>query len=270
MSSDHEPTATEPTDTEPTDTEPTRASSRSQRTPAETYADWKMGKPCTEHHTTPAEQDACPLCPPVRFPEPSFAKPASARSASAGPATVDDTDWAVALDRPDPTFHGSQQEHNALTPGTPSSATPPATASLLEPYPRHTYASIKHRFLAWLLDLGVWIVLALTLGTTLEKISGSVGVGTVAFWLSAFGYYTLPTAFAGQTVAKLVCGLSVVRADDHTRPPGLKQSVLRSLTFLAVSFVPLVQLIDAFNAVSDAQHKMLHDRAARTRVVATR
>jgi uncharacterized RDD family membrane protein YckC len=259
-----------------------------------------MGKPCPEKHATAAEQDACPLCPPVSddAPEspaerqPSYNKPEPVsredfdwRTAPSStmsrhdtePRTEDDTDWATALDRPAPT-HAPQPGYGAAQ---PPHATYPASPPLPPAYPAYPpyapygytlepdtpYASIGSRFAAWLLDLIVWLTLAFVLAVLAENITGSTPSGTVTFWLSAVFYYVVPTAFTGRTLGKLACGIKVVRADDFTRPPGLGWSALRSLTFTAMSFVPLGQPIDAGVASTDTQRRMVHDRAARTRVI---
>lgn len=90
--------------------------------------------------------------------------------------------------------------------------------------------------------------------------------------LLGVAYTAAPTAMTGKTLGKLICGIKVVRQDDPNGVPGWGPALIRYVIngiLSALSFIgPLVNLIVA--ATDQPEHRAVHDRVAKTRVISTR
>jgi uncharacterized RDD family membrane protein YckC len=75
-------------------------------------------------------------------------------------------------------------------------------------------------------------------------------------------YFIVFTA-GGQTLGKMVLGLRVVDVDQQ-RPPSLSRSTVRTFAWVVLAMPAGLGLL---TALLDAEHRGLHDRIARTRVV---
>jgi uncharacterized RDD family membrane protein YckC len=121
---------------------------------------------------------------------------------------------------------------------------------------------------AWLLDLGIRLVIYMGAGSALTLL-GSFGFGLflVFTFLLEWGY---PVAFEiwrdGQTPGKRMCGLAVVH-DDGT-PVGASASVIRNLA-RAVDFLPIGYVTGAITMLAAGNGRRLGDLAAGTLVVHT-
>ena len=119
---------------------------------------------------------------------------------------------------------------------------------------------------AWLLDLGIRLVMYIGAGSVMALL-GSVGFGLflVFAFLLEWGY---PVAFEiwrdGQTPGKRMCGLAVVH-DDGT-PVGASASVIRNL-MRAVDFLPIGYVTGAIAMLAAGNGRRLGDLAAGTLVV---
>lgn len=119
---------------------------------------------------------------------------------------------------------------------------------------------------AWLLDLGVRLVIYMGAGSAFSWL-GSFGVGlflVFAFLLE----WAYPVVFEvwrdGQTPGKRMCGLAVVH-DDGT-PVGAGASVTRNL-LRAVDFLPVGYVAGAITMLAAGDGRRLGDLAAGTLVV---
>ena len=97
-----------------------------------------------------------------------------------------------------------------------------------------------------------------------------VGVLVVitAAWI---GYRVIATARYGQTVGKWLVGSRVVRVDDPSRPPTLRQSWVRFLVPQTSGWLPVPGsgLVPYLTLVLHPRRRGLHDKAAGTIVVKT-
>jgi uncharacterized RDD family membrane protein YckC len=121
---------------------------------------------------------------------------------------------------------------------------------------------------AWLLDLGIRLVIYMGAGSALTML-GSFGFGLflVFTFLLEWGY---PVVFEiwrdGQTPGKRMCGLAVVH-DDGT-PVGASASVIRNLA-RAVDFLPIGYVTGVIAMLAAGDGRRLGDLAAGTLVVHT-
>ncbi|MCU1677081.1 MAG: hypothetical protein JWM93_1839, partial [Frankiales bacterium] len=82
-------------------------------------------------------------------------------------------------------------------------------------------------------------------------------------------YRVIATARFGRTVGKWVVGSAVVRVDDPTRPPTVKQSWVRFVVPQASGWIPLpgTGLLPYLALVVHPRRRGVHDKAAGTIVV---
>jgi uncharacterized RDD family membrane protein YckC len=124
--------------------------------------------------------------------------------------------------------------------------------------PLATYAG---RLGARLLDFGFLTLLAY--GPYAFLVEGGVLGLIVLVLVLQMIYDVILTVSGGATPGKRIAGIRVVRADTG-QPPGLGAVVLRTLVLNVLTWV-----ITGLSAVLDEKrHRGLHDRAARTIVVA--
>jgi uncharacterized RDD family membrane protein YckC len=137
------------------------------------------------------------------------------------------------------------------------------------------FASLGRRVLAYLLDSLVSGILVLVVVSVLTNTLAGSGSGTgttvavLTGWLGVTVlYWWVPVSVSGRTLGKVALGLRIVRADDLSRPPGYRFAAVRCITGGCLGMVPLGSLINLLLASGDSpEHKAIHDRAARTRVV---
>lgn len=157
-----------------------------------------------------------------------------------------------------------------------------ATHRVLTPeYVEFTFvlAGLMSRFLAWLLDTLVTVVLAFAIGIVVQLLAAlevlatrSSGFATAAFFVLWFlvdwGYFILlESVWSGQTVGKRALGLRVIQ-ESGVRI-GFYQAVLRNLA-RPVDRLPLLYLVGGVSALFTTSQQRLGDLLAGTIVVRER
>lgn len=133
-------------------------------------------------------------------------------------------------------------------------------------------AGLFSRFLAWLVDTAVTVVLALLtiflLSVALAFTGLSGAVGFVVWFLVDWGYgMVLEAAWSGQTLGKRILGLRVLQESGVRVSP--LQAVLRNLT-RPVDRLPLFYLVGGAAALLSKSQQRLGDLLAGTIVVRER
>ena len=101
-------------------------------------------------------------------------------------------------------------------------------------------------------------------GMTLGQTSGPGGwLVYVLGALISFLYEVSLTATRGQTVGKMIVGVTVV-ADGTTEPPGWGRAFMRWLATIAMGLIPLLPLLDVLWLLWDRKKQCLHDKVAGT------
>jgi uncharacterized RDD family membrane protein YckC len=132
------------------------------------------------------------------------------------------------------------------------------------------YAGVGRRFVAVLVDLAVFVVIALLAGgahSTNVNGTHSSGVEAGGWWPFLFlGYYVVFEALTGWTIGKLVMGLRVVAEDGDSISWGqaLGRNLLRFVDGL------FFYLIAALFVWSSSKRQRLGDLAANTFVIRDR
>ena len=133
------------------------------------------------------------------------------------------------------------------------------------------YAGVGRRFVAVLIDLGVFFVIGLLAGgaySTSDSGTHRVGVEAGGWWpfLIFIGYYVVLEALTGKTIGKLVMGLRVVAEDGDAISWGqaLGRNLLRLVDALFFYFIA------AIFVWSSSKRQRLGDRAANTFVILDR
>lgn len=124
---------------------------------------------------------------------------------------------------------------------------------LVSPYAK---ADVRKRFFAALIDAAL-----VTTTVVAYQVSGSL-------WFLAFGaiYLALRDSIGGQSVGKLLCGLTVISLETG-RPVTAAGSVRRNLLLLIPGANVVALFLEARTIVHDAQGQRLGDRLALTQVV---
>ncbi len=143
---------------------------------------------------------------------------------------------------------------------------------------RYRVAGVGSRFLAWLIDLGI-IMLLLGIGAAVGMVAeiGRAGLALAIFMILSFvvqwGYFILfEWLWLGQTPGKRLVGLRVIQQDGTSI--SFTQSAVRNilrvadgLPLLVVDCVPLVYGLGFIVALCNREHRRLGDMAAGTLVV---
>lgn len=185
---------------------------------------------------------------------------------------------AVAQSPAPPSYAQTAGAPPAYTSGLPAFPTSPSgpPAYGVVPARRSPFAHFGRRILAYAIDWVVFVVassIVISVSGAVLADPGSEPGNGLAFlgglWLGlGILYWYLPTAMAGRTLGKLICGIRVVRVDDYASPPGLGGGAARCVVAGGMAIVPLGWLINlAVAASDDPERRAVHDRAARTRVV---
>jgi uncharacterized RDD family membrane protein YckC len=134
----------------------------------------------------------------------------------------------------------------------------------------HPLAGPFHRFGAYLIDVGLWLLLVivatiLALVLSLGSVSG-IGLAFVAYFVLTWGYgATCEGLFNGQTLGKRMLGIRVV--SDRGVPITGAQAVLRNLVGIADGPLPFGFLLGLSSMVLTRRFQRLGDLAAGTMVV---
>ncbi len=139
-------------------------------------------------------------------------------------------------------------------------------------------AGLGVRFLAWLIDLGIIVVLfamVLGLGAALDVRREGLGAGMalVATFFVQWGYFALfEWLWHGQTPGKQALGIRVIRAQGTavTFTEAAVRNVLRvvdGLPLLIPDLVPVAYGVGFLTAACDRENRRLGDLAAGTLVV---
>ena len=133
------------------------------------------------------------------------------------------------------------------------------------------YACVGRRFVAVLVDMAVFLVIALLAGGAYSTSDGGtqrVGVEAGGWWpfFIFIGYYVVFEALTGWTIGKLVMGLRVVAEDGDAISWGqaLGRNLLRVVDGLFFYFIA------AIFVWSSSKRQRLGDRAANTFVIRDR
>jgi uncharacterized RDD family membrane protein YckC len=127
-----------------------------------------------------------------------------------------------------------------------------------------------HRFCAYLIDFGVWLLLVIvaaiaSLVLSLGSLSG-VGLIFVAYFVLTWGYgATCESVFNGQTLGKRMLGIRVV--SDRGVPITGAQAVLRNLLGVVDGAIPFCFLLGLASMLLTRKFQRLGDLAAGTMVV---
>jgi uncharacterized RDD family membrane protein YckC len=126
------------------------------------------------------------------------------------------------------------------------------------------------RFCAYLVDLGVWILLVIVaaIASLLLALgsSGGLGLVLVAYFVLTWGYGAVCEGlFNGQTLGKRVLGIRVV--SDRGVPITGAQAVMRNLVGVVDGLVPFFYLLGLSSMILSRKFQRLGDLAAGTMVV---
>jgi uncharacterized RDD family membrane protein YckC len=143
---------------------------------------------------------------------------------------------------------------------------PVATNSEGEP------ATAAHRLLAAVLDLTLLagldlLVLYFTLricGLTVDQLGLLPVVPLVGFFVVLNGGYLAAFTAGGQTIGKMALGIRIVGAEE---PLSAGRAILRTLFWIVAAVPAGLGFLSIF---INADHRGLHDRFARTRVILAR
>jgi uncharacterized RDD family membrane protein YckC len=139
-------------------------------------------------------------------------------------------------------------------------------------------AGLGSRFLAWLVDLGLILLLTLMgalVGSVLEAGRPGLGLGVIMLWTFAlqWGYFLLfEWLWHGQTPGKRAVGIRVIqwRGTGLNFTQAAVRNVLRvadGLPLLVVNLVPLLYGVGFLVAACNREQRRLGDLAAGTLVV---
>jgi uncharacterized RDD family membrane protein YckC len=139
-------------------------------------------------------------------------------------------------------------------------------------------AGVGSRFLAWLVDLGVILVVSLmgaAIASVLEMGRQGLGLGIVMVWtfVVQWGYFLLfEWLWRGQTPGKRMLGIRVIRLKGTglSFPQAAVRNLLRvvdGLPLLIMDLLPLLYGVGFLAAVCTREHRRLGDLAAGTLVV---
>jgi uncharacterized RDD family membrane protein YckC len=96
--------------------------------------------------------------------------------------------------------------------------------------------------------------------------SASLGtLGTFAYLIVSFAYFTLLEGYLGQTVGKMLLGIKVVR-EDSGEVPGLGAAAIRTVLRI-VDALPFAYLVGFIAVLISGKNQRLGDMAANTLVV---
>jgi uncharacterized RDD family membrane protein YckC len=139
-------------------------------------------------------------------------------------------------------------------------------------------AGMGSRFLAWLVDLGLILLLTfvgILVSSVLDVGRAGLGMAVLMLWTFAlqWGYFLLfEWLWHGQTPGKRLLGIRVI--DGHGTSVSFGQSAVRNLLrvvdglpFLAPDLLPLVYGVGFAVAACNREHRRLGDLAANTLVV---
>ena len=138
---------------------------------------------------------------------------------------------------------------------------------------RFTLAGLYSRFLAWLIDAGIVLVLTSFVLTVLSLVMMAFpgfasALGIVVYFLADWGYaITLETVWSGRTVGKRVMSLRVIQ-ESGVRI-GFYHAALRNLA-RPVDRLPMFYLVGGVAALVSGSQQRLGDMLAGTLVVRER
>ena len=166
------------------------------------------------------------------------------------------------LARPEPDLYASIEHVEPVKPRNMSAARRETTEPVISSMPRRVVAGLTDHLILFGIDL---IVLYSTLrmaGLTMGEWELLPPVPMIGFLvLLKLSYFVAFTAACGQTIGKMAAHIRVV-ADDAPLDPAraIRRTMVSGVSLLALGagFIP---------AILDPDHRALHDRMARTRVV---
>lgn len=212
----------------------------------------------------------------IRCPRCAATNPASAQLCGQCWDQLGPSEAVVPAERPAPAYAGA-----TVQPGwapAPAPAGPPERMPSYAGVPEPALAGVWPRIGAYLVDNLILFAATFMAGFTLGVVSLAVpAVDTVAgsdlFWWVCFlvittAYKTFMVAGRGQTLAKMLFGLRVVRLDG--RPPEANAAFVRALLLTLLNVVPLGVALCAVFMERNRWRQGWHDKAAGTLVVSTR
>jgi len=130
------------------------------------------------------------------------------------------------------------------------------------------YASYGQRVGAYIIDLliiGGIVLILIVAGALADTPAPFVFAGI--FGLASVVYKPVMEGARGQTLGKMAVNIKVVRAAD-AGPIGYGEAFLRWLVGAVIGFIPFGTLVDLLWPLWDQYNQTLHDKVAKTIVVA--